>query len=170
MGKQRLRGALPGQRRYDPVPDEVDQSGYAWPEAPSCSDYVLHPYRSMRDFFRRLVSEFGWKFTCMIGCNYFAVKGMLLSIMGLVRLSYCKKTLNIDGSQCQTLGAIASTPWAIKGATIPCTLAVSFGPVLILCLETTCLTWSQQVPSASSAMRIRFSVTTKQATSLLALC
>eukprot|EP00290_Baffinella_frigidus_P011892 CAMPEP_0180150054 /NCGR_PEP_ID=MMETSP0986-20121125/21212_1 /TAXON_ID=697907 /ORGANISM="non described non described, Strain CCMP2293" /LENGTH=519 /DNA_ID=CAMNT_0022096899 /DNA_START=162 /DNA_END=1718 /DNA_ORIENTATION=- len=36
--------------------------------------------------------------------------------MGLVRLSYCKKSLGVDGTACQTMGAIASTPWAIKGA------------------------------------------------------
>ncbi len=47
---------------------------------------------------------------------YILVKGVLNSTMGLVQLSYCKKTLEIDGTACQTMGAIASTPWAIKGA------------------------------------------------------
>ena len=44
------------------------------------------------------------------------VKGLLLGVTGGVRLSYCKKTLNVDGSQCQLMGAVAATPWAIKGA------------------------------------------------------
>ena len=47
---------------------------------------------------------------------YYGVKGLLLSIAGLGRLAYCKKSLKIDGGACQTMGAIASTPWAIKGA------------------------------------------------------
>jgi BT1 family len=51
----------------------------------------------------------------MAACTYIGVKGLLLSILGQVRLSYCKKTLGIDGTACQTLGAIAGTPWAVKG-------------------------------------------------------
>lgn len=47
---------------------------------------------------------------------YIVVKGVLNSVIGLVQLSYCKKTLMIDGTACQTMGAIATTPWAIKGA------------------------------------------------------
>ncbi len=47
--------------------------------------------------------------------TYIGIKGLLLSILGQVRLSFCKKTLGIDGTACQTLGAIAGTPWAVKG-------------------------------------------------------
>ena len=46
---------------------------------------------------------------------YVCVKGLLNSTLGLVRLSYCKKTLNIDGNACQTMSSIAMTPWSIKG-------------------------------------------------------
>ncbi len=51
-----------------------------------------------------------------MGFMYFGVKGLLLSATSLARLSYCKKSLHIDGTACQTMGAIASTPWALKGA------------------------------------------------------
>ena len=51
----------------------------------------------------------------MTVCTYVGIKGLLSSILGQVRLSFCKKTLNIDGTACQTLGAIAGTPWAVKG-------------------------------------------------------
>ncbi|EKX41892.1 hypothetical protein GUITHDRAFT_74385 [Guillardia theta CCMP2712] len=47
---------------------------------------------------------------------YLLVKGLMLSVLGLVKLSYCKKTLKIDGSACQTMMVISSTPWAIKGS------------------------------------------------------
>ncbi|KAJ1469426.1 hypothetical protein T484DRAFT_1851813 [Baffinella frigidus] len=59
--------------------------------------------------------------------RYVLVKGLLEAILGLMKLSYCKKTLNIDGNACQktlnidgiacqTMMAVAGTPWAIKGA------------------------------------------------------
>jgi hypothetical protein len=51
----------------------------------------------------------------MMSVMYLLVKGVLSSTVGLVRLSYCKKTLKVDGSKCQTMGVIASTPWAMKG-------------------------------------------------------
>jgi hypothetical protein len=54
----------------------------------------------------------------MAACTYIGIKGLLLSILGQVRLSYCKKTLGIDGTACQTLGAIAGTPWAVKGTSL----------------------------------------------------
>jgi len=50
-----------------------------------------------------------------IGIMYVCVKGLLNSTLGLVKLSYCKKTLHIDGNACQTMGSIAMTPWSIKG-------------------------------------------------------
>ncbi len=37
-------------------------------------------------------------------------------MMSLIKLSYCKKTLNIDGNACQTMVSVSMTPWAIKGA------------------------------------------------------
>ena len=48
--------------------------------------------------------------------RYLLVKGILMSVLGLIKLSYCKKSLGIDGTACQTMGVIAQTPWAIKGA------------------------------------------------------
>ena len=56
-------------------------------------------------------------FSCpRVGHRYMLVKGLMLSTLGLIKLSYCKKSLGIDGSACQTMGAIAQAPWAIKGA------------------------------------------------------
>jgi hypothetical protein len=62
-------------------------------------------------------SSDGWHGVCggQIGIMYVCVKGLLNSTLGLVRLSYCKKTLNIDGNACQTMSSIAMTPWSIKG-------------------------------------------------------
>jgi hypothetical protein len=51
----------------------------------------------------------------MIISTYIGVKGLLLSILAQVRLSFCKKSLHINGNACQTMGVIASTPWAVKG-------------------------------------------------------
>ena len=51
----------------------------------------------------------------MMGIMYLLVKGVLASTVGLIQLPYCKKTLNVDGTSCQTMGLIAHSPWAMKG-------------------------------------------------------
>ncbi|EKX41851.1 hypothetical protein GUITHDRAFT_88253 [Guillardia theta CCMP2712] len=99
---------------YDALDDDNNQ--YKLPENPTITDYVLHPYRGLKSFKDTLLHNFGWKFTTQIGVMYLFVKGLLNSIMGLIKLSYCKKSLQIDGNQCQTMMSIAMTPWAIKGA------------------------------------------------------
>jgi hypothetical protein len=62
--------------------------------------------------------NFGFTFVLMMAVAYVLIKGSLHGILGLVKLSYCKKTLKIDGTQCQTLDTIARTPWSMKGATV----------------------------------------------------
>eukprot|EP00802_Teleaulax_amphioxeia_P010046 Tamp_10071.p1 GENE.Tamp_10071~~Tamp_10071.p1 ORF type:complete len:642 (+),score=101.05 Tamp_10071:129-1928(+) len=118
QGGKRIRSALgvgsAKGSKYAVLPE--NEQGYALPAKPTVCDYAMHPFRGFRQFAQLLLANFGGKFVGMIVCNYLGVKGLLLSIMGLVRLSYCKKTLGVDGTQCQTIGAIASTPWAIKGA------------------------------------------------------
>ena len=57
----------------------------------------------------------GYWGVAQIGIMYVCVKGLLNSTLGLVKLSYCKKTLHIDGNACQTMSSIAMTPWSIKG-------------------------------------------------------
>mmetsp|Transcript_12405 Transcript_12405/g.19551 ORF Transcript_12405/g.19551 Transcript_12405/m.19551 type:complete len:548 (+) Transcript_12405:195-1838(+) len=109
------------QAYYEPVMGEEDEDEgklitYGFPEEPSVFDYALHPYRSFNCFMATLVHNFGMKFAIQIGVMYLCVKGSLNSVMGLIKLSYCKKTLNIDGNACQTMMSVAMTPWAIKGA------------------------------------------------------
>ena len=67
-----------------------------------------------------------------IGIMYVCVKGLLNSTLGLVKLSYCKKTLHIDGNACQTMGSIAMTPWSIKG--VFGVLSDSYVPHILLCV------------------------------------
>jgi len=113
-----VREAASQPQHYTNVPEE-DDSGYVsykFPDKAGACDYALHAPRSVQCFFKRLVANFGWRFALMIGTNYLCVKGLLLGVTGGVRLSYCKKTLRIDGTQCQLMGAISATPWAIKGA------------------------------------------------------
>jgi hypothetical protein len=64
--------------------------------------------------------NFGFNFVLMMAVAYVLIKGSLHGILGLVKLSYCKKTLKIDGTQCQTLDTIARTPWSMKGLTVIC--------------------------------------------------
>ncbi len=71
--------------------------------------------RAVEYFLQGICHHFGWKFAIMIMSTYIGIKGLLLSILSQVRLSYCKKSLHINGNACQTLGVIASTPWAVKG-------------------------------------------------------
>ena len=101
-----------------------------------------------------------------IGIMYVCVKGLLNSTLGLVKLSYCKKTLHIDGNACQTMGSIAMTPWSIKGVfgvlsdsyvslillSVLCALAVLMARGIDTCvsdtLTTTCdIALRGQVPS-----------------------
>jgi predicted MFS family arabinose efflux permease len=51
----------------------------------------------------------------MMAIMYLLVKGVLASTVGLIQLPYCKKTLKVDGTSCQTMGVIAHAPWAMKG-------------------------------------------------------
>jgi hypothetical protein len=88
---------------------------YTFPENPTASDYAMHPVRMFSNFTERLQHNFGWRFAIQIGIMYVCVKGLLMSTLGLVKLSYCKKTLHVDGNACQTMSAIGSTPWSIKG-------------------------------------------------------
>ena len=88
---------------------------YTFPDNPTASDYAMHPVRMFSNFTERLQHNFGWRFAIQIGIMYVCVKGLLMSTLGLVKLSYCKKTLHVDGNACQTMSAIGSTPWSIKG-------------------------------------------------------
>jgi hypothetical protein len=69
----------------------------------------------MEQFGKSYISNFGWRFAVMMGVNYLLIKGLIQGVLNLIRLSYCKKTLGIDGAQCQTMQAIAHTPWSMKG-------------------------------------------------------
>ncbi len=117
--------------------DNVDNAyctEYSLPDYPTISDYLTYPYRCVgvlvvvgsnrcvisssraaEYFIQGICHHFGWEFAIMTISTYIGIKGLLLSILGQVRLSFCKKTLGIDGTACQTLGAIAGTPWAVKG-------------------------------------------------------
>ena len=81
-----------------------------------CLKLFSNNCRSSCAFGRRLVQNFGWKFCVLIAVMYYGVKGVVLSVTRMVQLSYCKKSLHIDGIACQTMGVIAATPWALKGA------------------------------------------------------
>jgi len=108
-----------GTISVDEVGDNVDNSyctEYTLPDYPTISDYLTYPYRAAEYFIQGICHHFGWEFAIMTISTYIGIKGLLLSILGQVRLSFCKKTLGIDGTACQTLGAIAGTPWAVKGA------------------------------------------------------
>jgi folate/biopterin transporter len=104
------------QEAYEEIEEEEEESGYKLPEDAGAVDYILWPWRSMEGFFERFLRNFGWRFGVQMSVMYMLVKGLMMSVLGLIRLSYCKKTLGIDGMKCQTMGTIAQTPWAIKGA------------------------------------------------------
>eukprot|EP00286_Rhodomonas_abbreviata_P018291 CAMPEP_0181310308 /NCGR_PEP_ID=MMETSP1101-20121128/12516_1 /TAXON_ID=46948 /ORGANISM="Rhodomonas abbreviata, Strain Caron Lab Isolate" /LENGTH=570 /DNA_ID=CAMNT_0023416927 /DNA_START=15 /DNA_END=1727 /DNA_ORIENTATION=+ len=96
--------------------DSTENVEYLFPENAGFGDYIMHPWKSMECFMQRMIAAFGWRFTVQLTVMYLLVKGIMMTVLALIRLSYCKKTLGIDGTACQTMGAIAQTPWAIKGA------------------------------------------------------
>ena len=99
--------------KYAAVLSDMDDANDG--ESMICSS-LLHPFRICRGFFDSLRLHFGSYFVGMMMCNYLVLKGFLggSGIIGLVRLSLCKETLQINAMQCQTMGAIAWTPWTIK--------------------------------------------------------
>jgi len=96
--------------------EEDEEKGYELPQDAGFTDYLLYPWRAGEGFFERFLRNFGWKFGVQMAVMYLLVKGLMMSVLGLIKLSYCKKSLGIDGTACQTMGTIAQTPWAIKGA------------------------------------------------------
>jgi hypothetical protein len=101
---------------YAEIEEENEEKGYQLPDDAGFSEYVMYPWRSLEGFFERFLRNFGWRFGVQIAVMYMLVKGLMMSVLGLIKLSYCKKSLGIDGTACQTMGTIASTPWAVKGA------------------------------------------------------
>jgi hypothetical protein len=101
---------------YTDIEEENEEKGYQLPENAGVGDYFMYPWRSLEGFFERFLRNFGWKFGVQIAVMYLLVKGLMMSTVGLIKLSYCKKSLGIDGTACQMMGTIAGTPWAMKGA------------------------------------------------------
>ena len=103
-----------GRAAYEPVEDADSED--ALPADAPPQQVALHYATSPHTFFKRLVQHFGWKFTVQLSVMYVLVKGVLNSGIYLVMLPFCQKTLSVSGEDCQTLGAIAGTPFALKGA------------------------------------------------------
>eukprot|EP00802_Teleaulax_amphioxeia_P012002 Tamp_12040.p1 GENE.Tamp_12040~~Tamp_12040.p1 ORF type:complete len:568 (+),score=107.15 Tamp_12040:49-1704(+) len=97
---------------YDPIGEDEE---YELPANAGVQDYLLHPYRTFEGYMRRFFANFGWRFAVQISVMYLLVKGIMHATIHMTQLPFCKKTLHVDGSDCQTMGAIAATPWAIKG-------------------------------------------------------
>jgi hypothetical protein len=86
------------------------------PANASAGEHLSHAAAQPLSFFSRLTRSFGWRFSVQLAVMYLLVKGVVNSGMALVMLPFCQKTLGVSGENCQTLGAIAATPWALKGA------------------------------------------------------
>ena len=50
-----------------------------------------------------------------ISVFYLLIRGIMHATIHMTQLPFCKKVVHVDGSDCQTMGAIAAAPWAIKG-------------------------------------------------------
>jgi hypothetical protein len=97
---------------YEPV-DDGDE--YELPAEAGVGDYILHPFKTLEAYLQRVFNNFGWRFAVQISVMYMLVKGVMHATIYMTQLPFCKKTLGVDGADCQTMGAIAATPWAIKG-------------------------------------------------------
>jgi len=104
------------KEEYGEIGEENEEQGYKLPEDAGVGEYLMYPWRSLEGFFERFLRNFGWRFGVQLVVMYLLVKGLMMSVLGLIKLSFCKKSLGIDGTQCQLMGTIASTPWAMKGA------------------------------------------------------
>lgn len=83
--------------------------------ASRCIPPLHQPHRLNFVLYVKHVSKnFGAKFTCLLACNYFFLKGIVYVFIQGVQLPYFKH-LGVDGVQYQTFNVIALTPWAMKG-------------------------------------------------------
>jgi hypothetical protein len=98
---------------YDPIAD--DEEEYALPAEAGVGDYLLHPFKTFEAYLQRFFNNFGWRFAVQMSVMYMLVKGVMHATIYMTQLPFCKKALSVDGADCQTMGAIAATPWAIKG-------------------------------------------------------
>ena len=96
--------------------EAIDEEEPHLPANASAGDYLSHVASQPQNFFRRLVRNFGTKMSIQLLIMYLLVKGVVNSGIHLVTLPFCQKTLGVSGENCQTLSAIAATPWALKGA------------------------------------------------------
>ena len=99
---------------YTDIEEENEEQGHVLPDDAGFTDYVMYPYKAMEGFFERFIRNFGWRFGVQMAVMYMLVKGLMMSVLGLIKLSYCKKSLGIDGTACQTMGTIAQTPWVYE--------------------------------------------------------
>ena len=97
---------------YDAVDEEEE---YELPANAGVQDYLMHPYKMFAGYLRKFFSNFGWRFAIQMSVMYMLVKGIMHHTIHMTMLPFCKKTLHVDGGDCQTMGTIAAFPWAIKG-------------------------------------------------------
>eukprot|EP01134_Creolimax_fragrantissima_P000565 CFRG0565T1 len=84
------------------------------PHNPHTTDYVLHPFLTLKMYMIRLTSTVGWKFVLLMTSVYLGSKGFLGVVVGVGQLPYFKEHLNVDGARYQAYQAAATMPWAAK--------------------------------------------------------
>ena len=146
---------LSGSRKVDY--DTIEGDEEELPANASAGEYLAHHAAAPHNFFRRLVRDFGWRFTIQLLVMYLLVKGVMNSGIYLVTLPFCQKVLGVTGEDCQTLSAIAATPWALKGAIgVASDLVPLFGYhklsfiILTACMGTVAVVLLAAVPIASA--------------------
>jgi hypothetical protein len=98
--------------KYEPIEEEEN----TLPDNATVGEQMAHVAAAPHSFFKRLVNNFGWRFSIQLLVMYLLVKGVMNSGIYLVMLPFCQKSLGVSGEDCQTIGSIAGTPWALKGA------------------------------------------------------
>jgi hypothetical protein len=100
----------------EPSYNAIEEEEPQLPANASAGEYLSHVAAQPHTFYRRLGRSFGVKMSIQLLVMYLLVKGVVNSGIHLVTLPFCQKTLGVSGENCQTLSAIAATPWALKGA------------------------------------------------------
>ena len=93
---------------------DTDTNTDAFPPPPTASVWErLPPAKSTTDIF----SFYDRKTIYSLFLFYLFTKGMLAGagVLSLIRVSFCRKTLEIGAQECQVMSILATIPWCLRG-------------------------------------------------------
>ena len=89
----------PAKVKYEPIEEEES----TLPDNATVGEQIAHVAAAPHSFFKRLVNNFGWRFSIQLLVMYLLVKGVMNSGMYPVMLPFFQKTCMAKPDVCQML-------------------------------------------------------------------